>query len=407
MLDTFFYAFNAIAPMLFLMLLGYYLRYTHFFDLSLLKRMSTFTFRFGISAMMFRNVYTLSDLSEIRVDMMCFILICCVAITAVGWAEAMLFTQQRSRRGVMIQNSFRSNFSIIGILLATALGGAEGGSIAASMQAPTIIYFNVVSVLCLIYFSDQPQRRVSPGYILKSIATNPMILGQVVGLACLIARQWIPRDASGELLFSIQGSLPFLYSAVDSLASMATPLILVLMGGQVDFSAVGAMKKELIVGIVQRLILAPVIGFCLAFGRPGSGRVYPHPRNCGYSGRGVWFTGCLSQRGHGGGDGRRRRAGPAVCCLDMRPEYADAAAVDCFSSGICFAVTEKYGEKYRDYRTSGRKSSISCEIVAPSAMRSVISQVHVLGNDGISMSSCACGRRNSARHPLRGSFSTG
>ena len=92
-----------------------------------------------------------------------------------------------------------------------------------------------------------------------------MILGQVVGLACLIARQWIPRDASGELLFSIQGSLPFLYSAVDSLASMATPLILVLMGGQVDFSAVGAMKKELIVGIVQRLILAPVIGFCLAF----------------------------------------------------------------------------------------------------------------------------------------------
>ena len=265
MLDTFFYAFNAIAPMLFLMLLGYYLRYTHFFDLSLLKRMSTFTFRFGISAMMFRNVYTLSDLSEIRVDMMCFILICCVAITAVGWAEAMLFTQQRSRRGVMIQNSFRSNFSIIGILLATALGGAEGGSIAASMQAPTIIYFNVVSVLCLIYFSDQPQRRVSPGYILKSIATNPMILGQVVGLACLIARQWIPRDASGELLFSIQGSLPFLYSAVDSLASMATPLILVLMGGQVDFSAVGAMKKELIVGIVQRLILAPVIGFCLAF----------------------------------------------------------------------------------------------------------------------------------------------
>ena len=54
-----------------------------------------------------------------------------------------------------------------------------------------------------------------------------------------------------------------------------------------------------------------------------------------------------------------------------------------FLREFAFAVTEKYGEKYRDYRTSGRKSSISCEIVAPSAMRSVISQVHVLGNDGI------------------------
>ena len=118
-----------------------------------------------------------------------------------------------------------------------------------------------------------------------------MILGQVVGLACLIARQWIPRDASGELLFSIQGSLPFLYSAVDSLASMATPLILVLMGGQVDFSAVGAMKKELIVGIVQRLILAPVIGFCLAFVAQDLGVFTLTPQLWVLWLGGVWFTG--------------------------------------------------------------------------------------------------------------------
>ena len=38
----------------------------------------------------------------------------------------------------------------------------------------------------------------------------------------------------------------------------------------------------------------------------------------------------------------------------------------------------------------GGRNSISCEIVAPSAMRSVISEAHVPGNDGFSFDSAAC-----------------
>ena len=56
MFDTFLYAFNAVTPMLLLMLLGWGLKAAHFFDDNLLKRMNSFTFRFGISAMMFRNI---------------------------------------------------------------------------------------------------------------------------------------------------------------------------------------------------------------------------------------------------------------------------------------------------------------------------------------------------------------
>lgn len=265
MLDTFLFAFNAIAPMLLLMLLGFYLSHIRFFNGEILKRMNTFTFRFGISAMMFRNVYSLSSLAEIHMNLACFILFCCVVLTAMGFAEAMLFTKQRNRRGIMIQNSFRSNFAIIGILLATSLGGAEGAGIASSMQAPTIIYFNVVAVICLTAYSDQEGRSVDLAGILKSIATNPMILGQVCGILCLAVRQLIPRDAAGELVFSLQNDIPFLYSAVDQLASMASPLILIILGAQVNFSAIGSMKKELVVGIVQRLILAPAAGFVLAF----------------------------------------------------------------------------------------------------------------------------------------------
>lgn len=265
MLDTFLFAFNAVAPMLLLMLLGFYLSHIRFFNSEMLKRMNTFTFRFGISAMMFRNVYSLSSLAEIHMNLAFFILFCCVVLTAIGFAEAQLFTRQRNRRGIMIQNSFRSNFAIIGILLATSLGGAEGAGVASSMQAPTIIYFNVVAVICLTVYSDREGQTVDLAGILKSIAKNPMILGQVCGILCLAIRQFIPRDAAGELVFSLEKDLPFLYSAVDQLASMAAPLILIILGAQVNFSAIGSMKKELVVGGIQRLILAPAVGFLLGF----------------------------------------------------------------------------------------------------------------------------------------------
>ena len=55
MSDTFWFAFNAVMPMVLLMLLGWWLKRKGIFDENLLKRMNGFTFRFGLSAMMFRN----------------------------------------------------------------------------------------------------------------------------------------------------------------------------------------------------------------------------------------------------------------------------------------------------------------------------------------------------------------
>ena len=265
MLDTFFFAFNAVTPMLLLMLLGCWLNAKHFFDDALLKKMNSFTFRFCISAMMFRNIYSLSSLEDIHLNIMGYVIVSSLVLTGMGWVESRLFTARRERRGIMIQNAFRSNFAIIGTTLAFSLGGAEGGAISASMQAPAIIYYNVVAVLCLTIYSDRPDRAVDVRGILKEIVTNPMILGQVAGLICLAIRMFIPRDAQGELVFSLAGDLPFLYSAIDSLASVASPMILILLGAQVNFSAVGDMKKELAVGVVQRLVLAPAAGFGMAF----------------------------------------------------------------------------------------------------------------------------------------------
>ncbi len=264
MLDSLIFAANSIIPMMLLMLLGYVLGRRGFFSAETVRQMNRFTFRFCVSAMMFRGIYTLSSLSDIRLNTMCFVLVSVIALTVLGWAEAHLFTKDRSRRGVIVQNSFRSNIGVIGLYLASSLGGAEGSSVCAGIQTPVIIYNNIMAVTVLTVYSGGAGRSPGAREVLRRIAVNPMILGQAAGIVCLVIRQFIPRGADGALAFSLARDLPFLYSAIDSLASLTAPLLLVLLGAQVDFGAVSHFRKELIVGVAHRLLIAPAVGFALA-----------------------------------------------------------------------------------------------------------------------------------------------
>lgn len=264
MLQNFSFAFNAVVPMVSLMGLGYWLKMRKFFDAELLKKLNAFTFRFGVSALMFCNVYSLPSLGDIPVDFMCFVLVSVFIITLLSLAAAMLTTRVNNRRGVMTQVGFRSNFAIIGSSLATAVGGTAGNAAATSIQAPGIIYFNIAAIVCLTVFSDHADQGIRPSKIFKELAKNPMLLGLFSGLLCLVAREWIPRTAEGALAFSLSGSLPFAYSVLQSLSNMTTPLLLIILGGQVDFHAVGDMKKEVVTGVAMRLVGAPAVGIAMA-----------------------------------------------------------------------------------------------------------------------------------------------
>ena len=59
--------------------------------------------------------------------------------------------------------------------------------------------------------------------------------------------------------------MSFVANLLLATVRMATPLILVLLGAQVNFSAVGDMKQELAVGVVQRLVISPLAGLAMAF----------------------------------------------------------------------------------------------------------------------------------------------
>lgn len=100
--------------------------------------------------------------------------------------------------------------------------------------------------------------------VLLKIAKNPLIIGVVCGLIVLGVRSFIPVDPDGSLVFSLSGSMKFLYDAVNNLSRISSPLALVILGGLFDFAAVKGMLKEIIIGTASRVVVVPLVVIGLA-----------------------------------------------------------------------------------------------------------------------------------------------
>ena len=91
-----------------------------------------------------------------------------------------------------------------------------------------------------------------------------MIIGVFLGLAVLFIRGFIPTDAGGEHLFSIKNSLPFLYSALASVSKTASPLALIVLGGQFSFKAIKGLLPQIAYGTLVRTVIVPATALTLA-----------------------------------------------------------------------------------------------------------------------------------------------
>ena len=253
-------ASNAILPIILLILFGYWLRRIGFLSEEFVKVGNKFVFNVCLSCSMFVNVYNIGGLSAIKWDFVIYIVAVIMALFFVGLIVAIASTKKNCRRGVILQGIFRSNFAILGLSLASALGGAEAESTAAVASAFAIPLFNVLGVIALTVFSESDDKKAhSLKSVLISIAKNPMIIGAVLGMACLLIRE-LQKALSGDVFFSVKADLPIIYTAVSNLKSITTPLALVVLGAQFKFSAVKGMFREILAGTLGRILLAPAIG---------------------------------------------------------------------------------------------------------------------------------------------------
>ena len=252
-------AVNAVLPIVLLILLGYYLKVSGFLPDSFIKTGSKLVFRLCLPAMLFVNVYEISDLGMISWDILIYCLAVIFVIFGLGFVIAMISAKDPGRRGAIWQCTFRSNFAIIGMPLAAALGGSEATAVAAMVVTVAVPAFNILSVVALSAFVPQSGGdKISAKGVVKDIVKNPMTISVVVGLLCLLIR-WAQQRFLGEVVFSLSRDTAFLYKVISNLSAICSPFALLVLGGQCEFSAVKGMFRELSAGVLARLVVAPVV----------------------------------------------------------------------------------------------------------------------------------------------------
>lgn len=259
-MDSLIFALNAVAPIVIMVAIGYILKKIGLMNASFAKMANKLVFHLFLPAMLFLNVYKIENLGEIDFGYVIYVLIALLVIFALSVPLVMCVAKKREYRGTLLQAAFRSNYALIGIPLAQSLFGEQGVLIATLLSAVVIPALNILAVISLTVFGKDGEKP-SIKKILIGIAKNPLIESVALGLVVLGIRAVF---ADVGLSFRLSDITP-VYKVLENLSVLATPLALLSLGAQFEFSAVSDLRREILFGTLMRTAIIPALGIGTAF----------------------------------------------------------------------------------------------------------------------------------------------
>lgn len=268
--DPFLFSVSAVAPIIIQMALGYFLKRAGVLTAEFLKKANRICYLVFLPVLLFKNVYDVKSISNIDPAFLIFACSAILIVFAVCAVYVRFCIKEPDERGALLQCSFRSNYAIIGVPLATSLYGSAGAAAASLMSAFSIPIFNVLAIVSLSMFKGKGTK-VNVKKVIKEIVTNPLIIGIAVGVVFLAVREILTANGSDFRLFGEWNAAEetqtynFLGEALKSVAQVATPLSLVVLGGQFEFSAVKDLAKYITVGVALRNFIVPAVCLTAAY----------------------------------------------------------------------------------------------------------------------------------------------
>lgn len=260
-MDSFIFALSAVAPIVLAVIVGYFFKKIGMMDEDFAKKANKLVFRAFMPVMLFVNIYKMS-LSDVDLGFIGYCLIALFIIFALSIPACMMIAGKKDRVGVLVQAIFRSGYSLIGIPLAGSLYGDEGMMAATILSAALIPCFNVLAVISLSALGNDSGEKVSPKKIILDIIKNPLIIGIFAALVCVAVRTFVLEPMG--ITFKLSDIAP-LFQVLQYLANLAIPLALLVLGAQFEFSAVAALKKEIIFGTLVRTAIVPALVLGVAY----------------------------------------------------------------------------------------------------------------------------------------------
>lgn len=254
MFDILLFTLNTIMPVILLMAIGYILKRIKFLTPEFLKIGNKTVFFVLLPLLLFKNIADINDISQIRMDVICYVVILIAILLIIGFFMG-LTVKDPKQKGVIHQCIFRSNFALIGVPLAELMGGNNGVLMAAVISLFSIPIFNVLAVIVLSVYKEG-KITLNIEKILIDIVKNPLIIGVLSGLAVAFAKFLMTKNNIPNPFAKVT----FIYTVISYLARAATPVALIVLGGQFDLKRMSGYKKQLFIGVAGRNFIAPLIG---------------------------------------------------------------------------------------------------------------------------------------------------
>jgi len=264
-MDAFLFALNAVLPIIILFVLGYLLKHFKVFNDIFFSQLNKYVFRIALPVLLFFNIYAVNDLSNLNWMIIVYAIVGLFVIFFLALLWVILFVKDSKQKGVILQASFRSNFALIGLPLAQALGSDQAIEMMSILFAIAIPLNNIMAVVSLSMFQKNEFGKVSPKAIFISVLKNPLIIAVFIGIFVVAIRSFIPLDAENIRVFTIENQLPFFYKSIQWISQTASPLALIALGGQFEMSVIKKLKNQIISGTLWRIVIAPGLLLSIAY----------------------------------------------------------------------------------------------------------------------------------------------
>lgn len=240
-LDSLAFSLSVTGPIFVVLVLGIWFRRIELIGEIFIRDGSRLVFNVALPMLLFLSVAK-TDIRDAASGSLLVYAIVAVTLVyiALEWAAKRWIRPARDR-GVVVQGAFRSNLGIVGLAYCANTYG-EAGIVAASIPiAMLTIHFNILGVITLRR-SLHGGQGVMP--MLRGVATNPLIIGIVLGLPVAPLGIELPQVAA---------------QSAQSFANLTLPLALLCTGASLDFAALKGEWRNTIAASIGRLVVVPFI----------------------------------------------------------------------------------------------------------------------------------------------------
>lgn len=246
-MESFLLSWNAVAPLFFIVVVGYLVRLSGILSESARNEFNKVCFNVFLSTNLFYSVYN-SDLSQIvNPGLLAFCILGILAECGFGWLLIPRLTPSNPSRGAMLQGMFRTNLALVGLPVVEGLYDGYLGPFPL-LIAVVIPIYNVLGAVVLESYRGGDSK-LDLMKVFRGILKNPLVIGTVLGIVFALAGWKLPGAVE---------------ETVGYFSKASTGVALLILGASLQLGSIKGNSRLLSVFLVLRLAIFPIAACAIA-----------------------------------------------------------------------------------------------------------------------------------------------